>query len=83
MPANGLDKSGRELDAANAVIADVADQQEPAGRLDGDAMRLTQLREGCGPAVAGKSRSARSGKGGDGALFASTLRITWLSRSAM
>ncbi len=61
----GLDETRRELDVANAMIADVADEQEPARRLHGDAMWLTQSREGCGPTVAGESRSSHSGQSGD------------------
>ena len=72
-----------EIDGAHAMVADVADEQPPV-RRDRDAVRLAQLRRArrgrrrrripacrCRPA----SRSRRSP--------ASTLRTTWLSRSAM
>ena len=48
VPANVSIRAGRQIDAPDAVIADVADQQPPF-RIDGDAVRLAQLRAVAGP----------------------------------
>jgi hypothetical protein len=41
--ADGLDRAGREIHRADAMVSDIADQQ-PAVRSDSDAVRLAQLR---------------------------------------
>ena len=43
----------RQVDRADAMVADVADQQQPAAGVHRDAVRLAQLCLGCGTAVAG------------------------------
>ena len=53
---------------SNSVIPDIADE-EPALRIDGNAVRLTQLRANGRTAVAGESRGASSGDSGDHARF--------------
>src|SRR4029450_13911663 len=45
----------RERDPSNAVIADIADEQELSARVNGNAVRLSQLRSGSWPAVTGES----------------------------
>ena len=46
--------AGLQIHAADAQIADVADQQAPL-RIERDAVRLPQLRLGGGPAIAAKA----------------------------
>lgn len=43
--AVGLDRAARQIDLTNTVIADIADQKSP-GAIDGNAVRLAQLRAG-------------------------------------
>src|SRR5205814_3254299 len=64
--SKGLDSSGGKIHLSNAVISDIADKKAPLG-IDGNAMRLTQLRPYGRTAVPGKSRAASSSKGGDDA----------------
>ena len=54
----GFDGSGGEVDAADAVVADVADEQ-PALRVEGDAVGLAELRGGGGSAIAAEAGRRR------------------------
>ena len=81
--AERLDPPGRQIDAPNPVIADVADQQVPF-RIDGDAVRLAQLRARS-PAPPSPENPATPVPANVEMIPVrpSTFRITWLSRSAM
>ena len=43
-PADGLDDAGSEIDGAQAVVSDIADQQAAPSGFDRNAVWLTQLR---------------------------------------
>src|SRR5262245_28448020 len=56
--AERIDDARRGIDAPTAMVADVADEQGAAARIDRDAVRLPQLRAGCRPAIAREARDA-------------------------
>src|SRR6185295_18364355 len=59
-----IDRSRLEIDTADAVVADIANQQL-AFRIECDAMRLLKLRLGRRTAITGEPGSAGSSCGGD------------------
>ena len=78
-----VDNARRQLHPADTVVADVADEQA-ARRVEGDAVRLAQLRAGRRPAVTGEPGLPGARETWKSCpVPASTLRITWLSRSAI
>ena len=55
----------RERDPSNTVIAGIADEKTSAGRIDGDAVRSTQLGLTGGATIASESRTPRARDGGN------------------
>ena len=63
---DGGDDTGDGIDAADAIVVGVGDE-EIAGGVEGDGVGRVKLGAGRGAAIAGEALSAASGDGGEGA----------------
>ena len=80
----GGDDAGGQIDRPHAMVADVADEQSPAVGRRPRCMRLAEGGRGRRPAVSREARLPGAGQASRSPwCVASTLRTTWLSRSAM